>query len=114
MATVYSAYALVLFLLQGPTPFERNETTIQVVLLTYYAAGAIGGSVVGALSPLTRSWTGGALVGVLAAFIVEFCFATAVEGPFWRWQRDVWEALVILSIVFGIACSYTWRKFVGR
>ena len=113
MATLYSAYALVVFLLQGSNPFAKNQTTIQAVLVTYYAAGALGGSVVGALSPLARSWPGRILVGVLAACVVEFCLATAVEGPFWLWQSNVWKGLAFLSVFFGVVCSYTWRKFVG-
>ena len=35
-------------------------------MLSYYAAGAIGGSVVGVLSPLTRSWPGRRRVGIAA------------------------------------------------
>ena len=114
MATLYSAYAVALFLLQGSDPFSKQETSIQAVLLAYYAAGALGGSAVGALSPLARSWPGRTLVGIVAAVIVVFCVLTSTDGPFWLWRRSEWQALAVLSIIFGVACSFTWKQFIDR
>jgi hypothetical protein len=113
MATLYSAYVLLLFLVSGSAPFDNHGTTVQAVVLTYYVVGAAGGLVVGVMLPLTRSWLGGIGVGIVAAFIVFFGFYVITEGPFWRWEQEVWLSLGIAAAIFGVAGSLIMRKLSG-
>lgn len=43
LATLYSAWALGLFILSGADPFETHQTSVLAVLASYYVAGALGG-----------------------------------------------------------------------
>lgn len=43
LATLYSAWALGLFILSGADPFETHQTSVLAVLASYYVAGAVGG-----------------------------------------------------------------------
>ena len=114
MASIYAMYAIGLYALEGPRPFEQNGTSIAVVLATYYAAGVIGGGVVGLLMPFTASIVGSAAVGVLVAFISFFGIAIANEGPAWRWSSAVWVQLLIFAFLFGTTLSLGWRNITGR
>ena len=113
-ATLYSAYAGVLFLLNGPGTFERNGATLQTVVLTYYAAGTLGGLTVGALWPLARSLPGTILIGVCVALIFFFCVSVAVDGPVWRWPAEVWQDVLLSGLFFGVAGSFIWRNVINR
>jgi hypothetical protein len=41
MATLYSAFAVILYVGVGPAAFARHGTTLLTVILTYYVAGGI-------------------------------------------------------------------------
>jgi hypothetical protein len=84
LATVYSAWALGLFLLSGEEPFAKNQTSLFAVLLTYYTAGAVGGALLGSLLPLSRSFLGRFVLGIVGPFVFFLC-VVARQGPFWNW-----------------------------
>jgi hypothetical protein len=107
MATVYSAYAVVLYVLRGSAPFESDDTTIWVVLLTYYSAGALGGAVIGALLPLARWRVGRTMLTFLGVSIAILCIEIAMSGPFWHWSGDTWHELMVLTLIFGSLLSFT-------
>ena len=113
MATIYAIWALGLLLLSGDESFSKHETSLGVVLLTYYAAGTVGGALVGGMLPLARTLPGRVVLGLLAAFIVFFCVVTAVEGPFWRWGQFEWVRVAIPTFFFGTVCSVLWRRVTG-
>ena len=112
MATIYAAYAVGLYLVEGAVPFSKNGTSLGIVLLVYYLAGGIGGAVVGLLMPLTRTLLGVVVVGIVVAFVVFFCIGTASSGPAWRWTPSAWRQLGYLSISFGTAGGVGWRTLV--
>lgn len=97
MATLYSAYAVFLYVGSGPAIFARHGTNLLTVILTYYVAGSIGGAAVGMLLPLTRYLAGQLIVGVVVACIVFFCITVAAQGPPWSWRGEDWEGLLVLS-----------------
>jgi hypothetical protein len=112
MATLYSAYAAFIFSISGPEAFVDRGTTLDSMLVSYYAAGILGGTVIGAMIPLARSFMGRALIGWAGAFIVFFCLTTAVEGPLWQWQRREWIGLLVATAFFGTVCPILWARFV--
>lgn len=114
LASIYSAYTVVLFALHGEAPFRKNETSLGVVIATYYTAGFLGGAVVGLLMRFSKSAFGMLLIGVAAAFVFFFCVASAVDGPFWRWDGEVWFELTALVVFFGIAAPLAVRSTSGR
>ncbi|MDB4916987.1 MAG: hypothetical protein JWM95_4631 [Gemmatimonadetes bacterium] len=113
IATLYAAFVVGLFLFEGPGVFDKNGTSVGAVVVMYYAAGLLGGVVVGILLPLTRSLLGIIAVGVLVALIVFFCVAIGLEGPFWRWGPSVWRQLMVFGVIFGVPVSIGCRKING-
>lgn len=110
MATLYSTYAVILYVASDAQAFERHEATIGAVLLTYYAAGALGGLAVGLLLPLKQWFLGKALLGVVVSGIIFFCIFVAAEGPFWRWDAIVWRTLLLMVVVGStIGSAVVWR-----
>jgi hypothetical protein len=113
IATLYSAWAVGLFLISGREAFEKYNVSVIAVLATYYAAGIIGGALVGLALPMARSFFGRIVVGVVAALVFFFCVFVAMQGPFWHWTSDVWGSVASLGLIFGVVCSVLWRRFTG-
>ena len=113
MATIYSAFAGAMYILDSSTSSAEEGITLGAVILTYYAAGAVGGVVTGVMLPLGRTRYGRMLIGVSAALVFFFCAYTAMDGPVWSWNRDAWEGLIFLSLLFGVALALMWRKVTG-
>src|SRR4051812_38050107 len=90
MASMYALYAIGLYLFRGPTPFEAIGAGFGAVIAAYFGAGIMGGAVVGALFPLTRSRIGATVVGVIAGFFVYLSLAIADSGLPSRWSHDDW------------------------
>jgi hypothetical protein len=112
MATIYAIYALAVFGLRGPDPFSSQGTTVGSVVLMYYAAGTIGGAVVGMMSPLTRTWIGMAFAGASAGTIIVFCGCVSLYGGFWQWDADVWKIVAIFGPALGVTSAIMWRKVI--
>lgn len=98
----YSAFVILLYLIAGPGPFERNGVTLGSVLLSYLFGGLAGGLVVGLLRPLTSRRLGAIAVGIIAATLVFVGIGIAVWGWLTRWDRDSWLTLATTSIIFGV------------
>lgn len=113
LATLYGTWAVGLYLVSGAEPFAKHETSLSVVLLTYYAAGSVAGALVGILSPLGRSLLGRVLLGLIGAFTVFFCISVATHGPFWRWTPSEWQDLGVLTLIFGGVCAVFWKRATG-
>lgn len=113
LATLYSAWAIGLYLLSGSEPFAKLETSLSVVLLTYYAAGSVAGALVGILSPLGRSLPGRIVLGLIGAYAVFFCIFVALRGPFWLWTPSEWRGVWVLALLFGVFCAIFWKRATG-
>lgn len=113
LATLYSAWALGLFILSGADPFEKHQTSILAVVTTYYVAGMVGGVAVGSLLRIGRSLPGRITLGIVASFVLFVCVSVATQGPPWRWPVSEWRDVVLLALLFGVICSLLWRRVTG-
>jgi hypothetical protein len=105
MATLYSIWAMLIFVLTGSDAFAKYGTSLSTVVLTYYAAGAVAGIIAGALAPLNSYWFGTTLIGVLVALFIFFAIYSASEGPFWQWHAQDWKNVGYLGVIFGVVGS---------
>jgi hypothetical protein len=110
-ATLLTLWVTFLRSVGGPGAFERNQTTYEDVVRVYYAAGLLGGAIVGVLWPFRRSIIGAAIVGVLAIFPMYFGFSMQ-QAPRAEWFTA--DSLVanafISSIVGGSVGIGFWLK----
>jgi hypothetical protein len=113
LAGFYCAYSLVLFVIRGDAPFEKNEATLPIVLATYVSSGVAGGVAFGLLHPLTRSLPGRAVLGMLLATLVFFGITVATDGAPWHWGRASWEQTLMLGGLLGLPIGLLWRRFTG-
>lgn len=102
MATMYSAWSLLLYFVARRPPSGGSTVAIHVAILAYYSAGTIGGAVIGAMLPLRDSWPGIVLLGVVTALILFFCVEIATSGPFWLWNGEVWREMAMLAVLCGV------------
>lgn len=113
-AALYSCYATALWLLSGPSAFERVGASFQAVIVTYLVTGLVGGAVVGLLLPWWKYFPGALVLGLVTAFVFGFAIETATHGPVWRWNGNVWFYLAVFSLLFGIggpiAIKTTFRE----
>jgi hypothetical protein len=49
MATIYTLYVIGLYFFRGSVPFDAMRISLGAVILAYFAAGIVGGTIVGAL-----------------------------------------------------------------
>jgi hypothetical protein len=103
-AAVYSAYVILVGILNGGEPFEAAGTSLARVVGVYWLGGLLGGTVFGLALPLTRTRGGAAVVGVLAAFPVWCAIGLAVE-PVSGWFTTVPANAALLALVAGPTCG---------
>jgi hypothetical protein len=110
MATIYTAFALIVVTTGGPDE-STGDVSISHIILAYYGAGVVAGPLVGALVPLTRWWLGRLFVSVIAAFVFFVCIGVATDGPFWEWEAPSWKKPVFLGCLLGLMGSLIGRNF---
>lgn len=104
-AALYSLYVIVLFAVAGSEPFDKHHTSVLTVVASYFAGGISAGAIVGALRPYAVSRFGASLIGIVASFFVFFGIALASKGFPSHWTEPVWEAIVVLSVFFGVVSA---------
>ena len=101
LGAIFSAWAGVMFLMNGGRPMERyNNVTFIEVAGGYLFGGAVGGVIIGALYPLVRYKVGALLVGMLAVLP----FAVAVMGSlqgFSPWTGGHTFVVCVMTLVLG-------------
>ncbi|MFN2398928.1 MAG: hypothetical protein ABR543_09875 [Gemmatimonadaceae bacterium] len=105
-AVYYSAIAIAIYLLLGPSAFDRNGITLLGAIMAYFTAGVVGGIVVGLFRPLVRSLLGRMAAGILVAVPVFLVIGVTADGNITGWTGDEWVALGISSVFLGIAGGY--------
>jgi hypothetical protein len=110
MASLYCAYVTVLYVIAGPSPFERRHTTLVAVLVVYTVSGLGGGLLYGLFHPLRRSLLGQLVVGTLIAMLVFFNIVISRSGLPTTWTRTDWEAVVGLGVLFGVILTFMVRR----
>jgi hypothetical protein len=102
MATMFSAWVVLVYLVGGRGAFDEMGTTVYAVLLCYYIAGIIGGALVGLLLPLTRTLVGRMLVGGIASLVVCVSAQTTLQGAAWHWDRTTLVVTTVIAVVVGM------------
>ena len=65
---LYSAWLLLLLLLNGPAYFQARGINVLLLVGAYLLSGLLAGSLVGMVQPVVRNWLGAAIVGYLVSF----------------------------------------------
>jgi hypothetical protein len=99
IASLYSAYVIVLAAVQRSIHLDAYGATVFDLLLIYFAGGLIGGGIVEALRPLNATGAGGALIGGLASIPFWMGTLLLVAGVPTRWDKGDWIVLLILSAI---------------
>ncbi len=110
MATLYSAWVTLLYLLGGPETFSENGLTVWTTIAAYYLAGGIGGLIVGLALPLARNSLGAIAVGILVGFVVFFSMGIASKGLPWQWSSTDWKGVAVLGFLWGGVGGWITRR----
>lgn len=98
------------YVVTGGEAFRRNEVTYVATILTYFIAGVLGGTMGGALLPMTTTRLGSVAFGIIVGFPVCACFGWLVSGPIWAWDWIDYSTTVTMAILLGGALGYyEWR-----
>lgn len=95
-AFAYSLIVLVIAVTRGAEPFQKAGTTLLAVLVVYWSAGVVTGSIVGILLPLGKSMAGAALLGAIGSIPVSCAVLLATQPP------SHWGAELPLFVVIGL------------
>lgn len=107
LASIYSAYVIVVFVASDGAVFERRGLSLGSTLLTYLAGGIVGGILYGVLAPLARWRFGAFMVGYIVA--IPVCLGAAVALPDVDFgSRVTWFALAIAPLAGGIVGYQQW------
>ena len=109
-ATLYGAYALVLYAVRGRGPFTAGGVSLAAVLGAYAFGGLAAGTLVGLLHPLRRSLPGQLALGVVCATVVFAGVVVATDGWPSRWSAGQWQDVAVLGALFGVAAPLALRR----
>ena len=109
IATAFSAWVMLLFMLRGDAPFAKHGTSIAAVLGMYYTAAVIVGALVGVLLPLARAGrTGAALTGIVAGMALYGSVQFAFNG-FSSWGPGDTFVVLFAGPLFGVPAGLAYR-----
>lgn len=114
IATIFSAWVSLLFVMSGDAPFAKYGTSVAVVIFTYYGAALLIGALVGVLLPFARAGrAGAALTGIVAGMGFYASIQFALNG-FSSWgPGDTFVVLVggtLLGVPVGLAYRNIFRN----
>jgi len=101
MAAVYSAYVVVVALMQWSIHFDTYNSNLFEILLGYFFGGLSAGALMGVLRPYNATAWGRALIGLIAGGPVVFGFCVVLFGGPARWTSDNWVTLGIAVVLLG-------------
>jgi hypothetical protein len=111
MACVYSAIAILLFLVRGPKAFVHNGVTLVSTIVVYAIGGILGGLILGLLRPLTRYLFGVLLIAIPVSAPLFGGILVATRGVPWEWSRKTWITFAICTCFFGPFFGFiNWRQ----
>jgi hypothetical protein len=109
IAVVFSVFVLVMLAVRGSSLLEEHDTTLATILGTYFAAGLVGGAIVGALLAIGRRWYGAMLVGYIAAIPVYGMIIMATSPPT-RWMTYLPYLFYLLGPAGAVAGLWIWSE----
>jgi hypothetical protein len=101
VATLYTAFVVLVYALNGSRPFAELGVSLRGVIATYYAGGLLGGAVLGALWPRARSRVEGTLIGILVALVVVMGAGVTMYGYPSSWTSASWIGVLSSGLVLG-------------
>ncbi len=111
VAAFYCTWVTGLYILRGPSPFERNGVTFLSTVLTYIAIGTVGGGLVGLLRPFSDRKVGAYAIGVIVGLVVATGIGFLVAGSPAHWQFGEWIAIPFVTAASGWAIgSELWKR----
>lgn len=110
-AAFYSAIALAIFAFGGEQSFRTYGVTLGQTIALYIASGVLGGAVVGFLRPFTKSRSGAAFVGVLAAIPITWMLmrTVGVNSP-----GELLVSVGALSLFWGIGGGLSMHRIFSK
>lgn len=112
-AAVYSLLAVIIYIIGGPKVLKGYNTTLWALIFMYFVSGTLGGAIVGALKPLTKTPVGAVTVYAIASFFIFVCLGTLVTGPFSNWEIRILWFLIPASIFFGFVGARLEKKLAA-
>lgn len=106
--SVFTAWAIVLWLVGGSAPFEAAGSSFESVVALYLLGGASAGSAVGLLLPITRRPVGSGVVGAIAAIPVA-AFLNIMNVGF-EWSVSDVLFVFFFSLVTGIPAGVIYHR----
>ena len=101
IATMMSLLVLISSLWRETPTSESYGVSMGSMVITYYAAGIIGGGLVGVVLRFGDNWATRLSAGLIAAFALFFCIAIATDGWISSWTGGDWVRVLVLTVVFG-------------
>jgi hypothetical protein len=111
-AAVLVAWITLIRIVRGTEPFQRQGVAFTQVLLLYVLGAPITGAIVGILFPFTRTATGAAVVGVVAAIPVSFATITMVADQPPGTKVHTF-ATIMMAVSGGAMCGVMLRAWLG-
>lgn len=107
----FAGWATLVRLASGDSPFEGIGTSYHATLALYAACGILGGLLLGAARPLTRSRVGAATVGWLLALMVYSGAGIMLGYAPWQWSWFFGLMIASIAAVVGIPGGIVhWKR----
>lgn len=110
MATLLSIFVVLSGLWRTRSTTEAFGLSLRSIVLTYYAAGILGGALVGLVLRLGDNWRTRTVACILGSFAFYGCVAVAMEGSVLRWDRGQWQMVIAISVLAGAAFAFMTRN----
>lgn len=112
-ACCYSAFALLMVLLRGPSLLAKYNTTLLGLIAAYFVGGLAAGAAVGLLSPWGRRRSGAALLGFVGAFLALYAIGIAMT-PRASWLSSTPLVAAFCAAILGPILGISWWSDENR
>lgn len=109
MATMASAFVVLSSLWRTRSTTEAFGLSLRSIVLAYYAAGILGGILVGLVLRLGDNWRTRTAASILGSFAVYGCVAVAMDGSMLSWDQGQWQMLIFISVLSGAVFAFMTR-----
>ena len=111
LATIYSLFAIVVFVVLSGSAMQDKGVTLGGVIVAYYAGGTLAGLIVGMLRPLAVTLTGAIIVGVIGFAVVSCGIGLVIFGWLNRWGPDEFMTIGLMALIFGgVFGAASWQR----
>lgn len=110
MATMASAFVVLSSLWRTRSTTEAFGLSLHSIVLAYYAAGILGGALVGLVLRLGDNWRTRTAASILGSFAAYGCVAVAMKGSVLSWDRGQWQMLIAISVLSGATFAFMTRN----